>query len=139
MGQDPTDQIHAILNVVEGPEYVLGHQYMWLSFLAFKLLKDPLHAAEKEHHKIACGLAGNIETESAIDSDDISISGDTDTQEWKSPLLHNDSSDNLLQAQATTPALPLYGMTNSHGAGPFTDPEPSIRWGSEWEKGEGTP
>ena len=74
----------------------IGHQHAWLSILAFKSFEDPLCAAEKEHHKITCGLAGNIETESAFDSNDISIAGDMDTQEWKSPLPHNDSLDNLL-------------------------------------------
>ena len=138
VGQDSIDRILAVLNdygLVEGPEYVLGHQYVWLSFLAFKSLEDPLRAAEKERRKIARGLAGNIETESAIDGDDISIAGDMDTQEWKSPLPRNDSSDNLLRAQAS-PALPPYGTTNARGAGPFADPEPSIGWGSEWEKGD---
>src|SRR5260370_6717931 len=95
------------MEFVEGPEYVLGHQYAWLFFLAFKSLMDSLCAAEKEHCKIACGLAGNAETESPIDSDDISIAGDTDTQGWKLPLPHNDKFDNLLQGQAT-PALLLY-------------------------------
>ncbi|KAF8324620.1 chitin synthase [Cantharellus anzutake] len=142
VGQDPLDRILAVLNdygLVEGPEYVLGHQSVWLSFLAFKSLEDPLRAAEKERRKLARGLAGNLETESVIDGDDISTAGDMDVpNDWKSPLPRNSSSDNLIRTQFS-PALTPYGTTNDRGAGPFADPEPSIGWGSEFEKAIGTP
>lgn len=159
IGQDPLDRISAVLQdygLVEGSDYVLGHGSVWLSYLAFKNLEDPLRAAEKERRKIARGLAGNKdETDSVLDGDDISISGDWRATQFGISEM-GDSPDNMLRRTMTgqsgpfgdsnaapygTGGLPtptFHSRATTHN-GPFADPDPSLGWGSDWEKsGMGT-
>ncbi|KAF8312672.1 chitin synthase [Clavulina sp. PMI_390] len=170
VGQPPLERIEAVLGdygLEDGIDYVLGHTSVWLSFVAFKSIEDPLRAAEKERRKIARGLGANNrdETDSVLDGDDISVVN----ADWRSTQFGELSGavggeDLALRRTMTGQSGPFgdsnaisnYGngglptpTFNSRGGpgggpggpqGPFADPEPSLGWGSEWEKsGMGTP
>ncbi|KAG9317940.1 glycosyltransferase family 2 protein [Chiua virens] len=129
----------------EGTDYVVGHRSIWLSYNAWKVVEDPVRAAEKEQRRLVPAEA--VEDDESAIGDDATEYTHTDTHGHD--MFDNASRDNLLIARVGSHGsryrdpnqqMPygVSGLPSPNIRGPaYTDPKDG--WGSEWDKKAASP
>jgi chitin synthase len=118
----------------EGLDYVVGHNNVWLSYPAWKMVEDSLRAAEKQ-------MSGE-----GIDDEENEVPDDNTDYTHQESAAHrgyfNESADNLLTMRHGTQELNAHSFYASGGLPTpnlqgVVDPDDGNVWGSAWDSKEG--
>ncbi|OCB87192.1 chitin synthase [Sanghuangporus baumii] len=123
----------------EGPDYVLGHRSIFLTYDAWKLVEDGV----REQEKASAAVGGAVDDDSYVD--DAATEHTQEPSNFGGGDHYNESADNLLLSRSMSGLNALDANNGRYGAGglkspgieatpAYTEPDDGSAWGSEWDK-----